>query len=66
LWRGQWPAGPESRELARQLRAETGTPVGVHIALYDMNDVRGARRADATGKTQRGDAAAVRALLSQG
>jgi hypothetical protein len=31
-----------------------------------MNDVRGARRADATGKTQRGDAAAVRALLSQG
>lgn len=66
LWRGQWPAGPESRELARELRAETGTPVGVHIALYDMNDVRGARRADATGKTQRGDAAAVRALLSQG
>ena len=66
LWRGQWPAGPESRELARELRAETGTPVGVHIALYDMNEVRGARRADATGKTQRGDAAAVRALLSQG
>lgn len=66
LWRGQWPAEPESRELALQLRAETGTPVGVHIALYDMNDVRGARRADATGKTQRGDAAAVRALLSQG
>ncbi|HWV05065.1 MULTISPECIES: UDP-N-acetylmuramate--alanine ligase [unclassified Ralstonia] len=66
LWRGQWPAGAESRELARELRAETGTPVGVHIALYDMNDVRGARRADATGKTQRGDAAAVRALLSQG
>ncbi|MEE2976897.1 MAG: UDP-N-acetylmuramate--alanine ligase [Pseudomonadota bacterium] len=66
LWRGQWPAGADSRELARELRAETGTPVGVHIALYDMNDVRGARRADATGKTQRGDAAAVRALLSQG
>jgi len=66
LWRGQWPAGAESRELARELRAETGTPVGVHIALYDMNDVRGARRADATGKAQRGDAAAVRALLSQG
>ncbi|MGN6260992.1 MAG: UDP-N-acetylmuramate--alanine ligase [Ralstonia sp.] len=66
LWRGQWPAGAESRDLARELRAETGTPVGVHIALYDMNDVRGARRADATGKTQRGDAAAVRALLSQG
>ena len=66
LWRGQWPAGAESRELARELRAETGTPVGVHIALYDMNDVRGARRADATGKAQRGDAAAVRALLTQG
>jgi len=66
LWRGQWPAGAESRELARELRAETGTPVGVHIALYDMNDVRGARRADTTGKAQRGDAAAVRALLSQG
>ncbi|WP_439892172.1 UDP-N-acetylmuramate--alanine ligase [Ralstonia sp. 25C] len=66
LWRGQWPGGPESRELARALRAETGTPVGVHIALYDMNDVRGARRADASGKTQRGDATAVRALLSAG
>ncbi|KJJ97680.1 UDP-N-acetylmuramate--alanine ligase [Burkholderiaceae bacterium 26] len=66
LWRGQWPAGAESRELARELRAETGTPVGVHIALYDMNDVRGARRADATGRAQRGDAAAVRALLPQG
>ena len=66
LWRGQWPGGLDSRELARELRAETGTPVGVHIALYDMNDVRGARRADATGKTQRGDAAAVRALLSAG
>jgi hypothetical protein len=54
LWRGQWPAGRAS------------TPVGVHIALYDLNDVRGARRADATGKTLRGDAAAVRALLSEG
>jgi hypothetical protein len=66
LWRGQWPAGRASRELAQELRAETGTPVGVHIALYDLNDVRGARRADATGKTLRGDAAAVRALLSEG
>ena len=66
LWRGQWPAGPDSRELARELRAETGTPVGVHIALYHLNDMRGARRADSAGKTQRGDAEAVRALLSQG
>jgi hypothetical protein len=66
LWRGQWPAVPESRDLARELRAQTGTPVGVHIALYDLNDVRGARRADATGKTQRGDAEAVRSLLSGG
>lgn len=66
LWRGQWPSVPESRDLARELRAQTGTPVGVHIALYDLNDVRGARRADASGKTQRGDAEAVRTLLSQG
>ena len=66
LWRGQWPASREARELAQELRAETGTPVGVHIALYDMNDVRGARRTDASGKAARGDAAAVRALLSKG
>jgi hypothetical protein len=31
-----------------------------------MNDVRGARRTDASGKAARGDAAAVRALLSKG
>ncbi|KHK50568.1 UDP-N-acetylmuramate--alanine ligase [Ralstonia sp. A12] len=66
LWRGQWPASREARELAQELRTETGTPVGVHIALYDMNDVRGARRPDSSGKAARGDAAAVRALLSKG
>ncbi len=37
--------------------------VGVHIALYDSNDLRGAVRADGHGKLARANAAAVRSLL---
>ncbi|SAL74289.1 UDP-N-acetylmuramate--alanine ligase [Caballeronia peredens] len=38
-------------------------PIGVHIALYDANDLRGAVRADGRGRLARANAAAVRALL---
>jgi hypothetical protein len=37
--------------------------VGVHLLIYDHNDVRGALKPDAKGRTPRGDMAAVRGLL---
>jgi hypothetical protein len=42
---------------------ELGEHVGVHLMIYDHDDVRGALRPDAKGRTPRGDMAAVRALL---
>jgi hypothetical protein len=38
-------------------------PVGVHLAVLDHDDLRGALRADAGGRTHCGDAAALRRLL---
>ncbi len=35
LWKGQWPDRREARLLSGEVRAELGTPVGIHIALYD-------------------------------
>ena len=42
-----------------------GTVVGVHLLIYDLDDLRGALRPDARGRTPRGDTAAVRRLLEQ-
>jgi hypothetical protein len=47
--------------LTRPSRDEE--PMGLHIALYDTNDLRGAVRADGRGKFARANAVAVRALL---
>ena len=44
---------------------ELGEPIGVHLLIYDHDDVRGALRLDAKGRTPRGNIAAVRALLGQ-
>jgi hypothetical protein len=44
---------------------ELGEPIGVHLLIYDHDDVRGALRPDAKGRTPRGGLAAVRALLGQ-
>jgi len=63
LWRGQWPAQREARLLAGEVRAELGAPVGLHIALYDADDERGALRADASGRVARADLTVVLALL---
>lgn len=38
-------------------------PVGIHIALYDTDDLRGAVRPDARGRTARANLDAVQALL---
>ena len=37
--------------------------VGVHLMVYDLDDLRGALRPDTKGRTPRGDIAAVRRLL---
>jgi hypothetical protein len=43
--------------------AELGETVGVHLMVYDHDDLRGALRADTRGRAPRGDLAAVRALI---
>lgn len=50
------------RSLCRPLQ-ET---VGVHLMIYDHDDVRGALRPDAHGRSPRGDAAALARLLEVG
>jgi hypothetical protein len=42
---------------------ELGEPIGVHLLIYDHDDVRGALKPDSKGRSPRGDATAVRALL---
>jgi hypothetical protein len=37
--------------------------IGVHLLVYDLDDLRGALRPDARGRVPRGDLAAVRRLL---
>ncbi|MDD5029704.1 MAG: hypothetical protein PHH58_09415 [Rhodoferax sp.] len=39
--------------------------VGVHLVLYDRDDVRGALKPDGSGHAPRGDAQALRRLLAQ-
>jgi hypothetical protein len=45
--------------------AELGEPVGVHLLVYDHDDLRGALKPDAKGRTPRGDLAAVRSLMEE-
>lgn len=65
LWRGQWPALREARLLAGEVRSLLGTPVGIHVALYDADDERGALKADASRRVARADVEAVRALIAE-
>jgi hypothetical protein len=39
--------------------------IGVHLLIYDWDDLRGALRPDAKGRSPRGNAASVQALLDQ-
>ena len=45
--------------------AELGEYVGVHLMVYDFDDLRGALRADARGRRPRGDTAALRSLMEE-
>ena len=40
-----------------------GEHVGVHLLVYDFDDLRGALKPDSSGRAMRGDAAALRKLL---
>jgi hypothetical protein len=40
--------------------------VGLHLAIYDFDDLRGALRPDAQGRSPRGDTAALARLLESG
>ena len=42
---------------------ELGEMIGVHLMIYDLDDLRGALRPDSQGRTPRGDVTAVRRLL---
>jgi hypothetical protein len=44
---------------------ELGETVGVHLLVYDHDDLRGALKPDGRGRTPRGDLAAVRALMEE-
>ena len=44
---------------------ELGESIGVHLLVYDHDDLRGALKPDGQGRTPRGDLKAVRALLAQ-
>jgi hypothetical protein len=47
-------------------RASRGDePVGIHVALYDSDDLRGAVRADARGRLPRANLQALKALLDE-
>lgn len=42
-----------------------GEHVGVHLLVYDFDDLRGALKPDAQGRSQRGDIQALRQLLQE-
>lgn len=42
------------------------TEIGVHLMVYDFDDLRGALKPDSQGRTPRGDASAVAKLLNVG
>lgn len=44
---------------------ELNEEIGVHLMIYDFDDVRGALKPDAKGRAPRGDATALRRLLQE-
>ncbi|RZL68293.1 MAG: hypothetical protein EOP77_01805 [Variovorax sp.] len=44
---------------------ELGEEIGVHLLVYDLDDLRGALKPDAQGRVPRGDLAALKRLLEK-
>ena len=42
-----------------------GEEIGVHLLVYDFDDLRGALKPDAQGRAPRGDLAALRRLVEK-
>ncbi len=58
------PRGAEVDVLSvSSLSTELGEHVTVHLSVLDHDDLRGALKPDATGRSQRGDLAALRRLM---
>jgi len=57
--------GPVEALSLSSMSRELGEPVGVHLLVYDHDDLRGALKPDSKGRTPRGDLAAVRALVEE-
>lgn len=66
FWRGTWPEGRTSRQLFQRLQALRNEPLGIHLALFEADDERGAGRlpGKTQGKTQRAHLAGVESLLA--
>ena len=45
---------------------DLGEYIGLHLLIYDFDDLRGALKPDARGRRPRGDLAALRNLLHDG
>lgn len=58
-WRGE----PVEVLTVTDRHASLAQPVLIHLGLYDRDDLRGALRRDARGRSERGSLAAVRALI---
>lgn len=60
-----WHGEPVEALSLHSMSPELGEQVGVHLLIYDHDDVRGALRPDAKGRSPRGDLAAVRRLVQE-
>ena len=58
-----WNGEPVEALSLSSMSPELREPIGVHLMIYDHDDVRGALRPDGRGRSPRGDMAAVRTLL---
>lgn len=59
------PRGTEVDRLSLTIPCqELGEPIGLHLTILDLDDLRGALKANSRGQTERGDLAAVEALLA--
>lgn len=58
------PRGGEVDRLSLTVPCEAlGEPIGLHLTILDTDDLRGALKPDARGRTERGDLTALRRLL---